>query len=249
MHLSHRDSDRILRFLPLLYAHVSSLIEFFQISLSLLQDFVGCDHCAWFDYEFTDRPILKVTLSRDYSLDPHILSQMEEALPSHPYIGHYQTHAMTAVRLSDLPRRVFLAHRDRYQDVYRRADIHHEMTLPLILSARSVIGVSVRRNTRDFTEGDRTVFDALQPHLQRAYANAQLVNDADAAALRLASAIGFDLTDREAQVGFWMAEGKTNSEIGLILGIGARTVEKHLEHILAKLGVENRTTAAVRLRQ
>ena len=40
-------------------------------------------------------------------------------------------------------------------------------------------------------------------------------------------------------------QGKTNEEIGIILQVSARTVEKHLEHILAKLGVENRTAAAL----
>jgi DNA-binding CsgD family transcriptional regulator len=248
VHLSPRDGDRILKLLPDLYAHAVPT-QFFESSLSLLQDFLGCDHCAWFDYEFTGRPRLKVTLSRGYDLDPHVLSQMEEALPSHPYIAHYQTHAMTAIRLSDLPRRLFLAHRDRYEDVYRRADIHHEMTLPLAMSPHWTRGVSVRRSIRDFTERDRTVLDLLQPHLRRAYANAQIVGDPDETTLISTSAMQFDLTYREAQVAFWLAQGKTNGEIGLILGIGTRTAEKHVEHILAKLDVENRTTAALQLRR
>ena len=130
MRLSHRDGDLMLNLLPLLYAHASP-IQFFQTSLSLLQDFIGCDHCAWYVYEFTDRGSLKVTLSRDYDLDPRVLSMMGEALQSHPYIAYYQTHALTAVRVSDLPRRDRLAHHDKYEDLYRRADIHHEITLPL----------------------------------------------------------------------------------------------------------------------
>jgi DNA-binding response OmpR family regulator/DNA-binding CsgD family transcriptional regulator len=51
------------------------------------------------------------------------------------------------------------------------------------------------------------------------------------------------LTPREAEVLFWMSEGKTNSEIGIILNSARRTVEKHVEHVLEKLGVENRTAA------
>ena len=42
----------------------------------------------------------------------------------------------------------------------------------------------------------------------------------------------------------WLARGKSNAEIGAILGISAATVGKHLEHIYPKLGVENRTAAA-----
>jgi DNA-binding CsgD family transcriptional regulator len=54
------------------------------------------------------------------------------------------------------------------------------------------------------------------------------------------------LTPREAEVLFWLSEGKTNAEIGLILNSARRTVEKHVEHILEKLNVENRS-AAIRL--
>jgi DNA-binding CsgD family transcriptional regulator len=54
------------------------------------------------------------------------------------------------------------------------------------------------------------------------------------------------LTPREAEVLAWVAQGKTNTEIAAILGTRPRTVHKHLDHISAKLGVENRTTAAAR---
>jgi len=52
------------------------------------------------------------------------------------------------------------------------------------------------------------------------------------------------LTPREAEVLGWIAQGKTNYEIGLILGACTGTVSKHVEHILTKLNVENRTSAA-----
>ena len=54
----------------------------------------------------------------------------------------------------------------------------------------------------------------------------------------------FGLTRREAEVLFWVTEGKTDWEIGVILGVSARTVQKHVEHILSKLGTETRTAAA-----
>lgn len=52
------------------------------------------------------------------------------------------------------------------------------------------------------------------------------------------------LTPREAEVLFWVAQGKTNPEIGIITEVKLTTVKKHLESIYQKLGVENRTTAA-----
>ena len=52
-----------------------------------------------------------------------------------------------------------------------------------------------------------------------------------------------ELTPREAEVLAWLTRGKTNAEIGRIARLSARTVEKHVEHICIKLGVENRTAA------
>lgn len=53
-----------------------------------------------------------------------------------------------------------------------------------------------------------------------------------------------NLTTREAQVLFWVGRGKPNRDISEILGISARTVNKHLEQIFSKLGIENRASAA-----
>jgi DNA-binding response OmpR family regulator/DNA-binding CsgD family transcriptional regulator len=54
----------------------------------------------------------------------------------------------------------------------------------------------------------------------------------------------FGVTGRESDVLLWIANGKTNREIGTILDMSPRTVNKHLEQIFKKLNVENRTSAA-----
>src|ERR1700742_2877156 len=51
-------------------------------------------------------------------------------------------------------------------------------------------------------------------------------------------------TAREGEVLSWLSKGKTNRDIAQILGLSPRTVDKHLEQIYSKLGVENRTAAA-----
>jgi DNA-binding response OmpR family regulator/DNA-binding CsgD family transcriptional regulator len=52
------------------------------------------------------------------------------------------------------------------------------------------------------------------------------------------------LTEREAEVLLWISRGKANREISEILGISPRTVNKHLEQIFEKMGIENRASAA-----
>ena len=51
------------------------------------------------------------------------------------------------------------------------------------------------------------------------------------------------LTRRESEVLLWLARGKSNRDIGQILDVSHRTVNKHLEQIYPKLGVEGRTAA------
>ena len=66
-------------------------------------------------------------------------------------------------------------------------------------------------------------------------------NDASAVESLIAT---FRLTRKEAEVLYWVVQGKTSKDIGDILGSSPRTVNKHLEHVFEKLGVETRTAAA-----
>ena len=69
----------------------------------------------------------------------------------------------------------------------------------------------------------------------------QRTDAGDGADERLANAA---LTPRETEVLSWLAKGKTNRDIAEILGMSPRTVNKHLEHVFEKLGVETRAAAA-----
>ena len=71
-----------------------------------------------------------------------------------------------------------------------------------------------------------------------------VLRDEDDAADTAALMAAFRLTQKEAEVLYWVTKGKTNKDIGDILGTSPRTVNKHLEHVFEKLGVETRTAAA-----
>ena len=102
------------------------------------------------------------------------------------------------------------------------------------------------RSVQDSIAADRQriLLELLRPHLDLACANARHVT-LQHSAHRSSELSKFGLTPRESHVADWLAVGKTNAEISVILGVSARTIEKHVERVLEKLGVENRTAAAI----
>jgi DNA-binding CsgD family transcriptional regulator len=95
---------------------------------------------------------------------------------------------------------------------------------------------------------ERGLIELIRPHLGDLVRIAQAVDDARAA-WGVPSPARFALgrlTEREREVLRWLAGGKTDRDIGIILGISPRTVHKHLQRIYEKLGVETRTAAVVR---
>lgn len=71
-----------------------------------------------------------------------------------------------------------------------------------------------------------------------------VVRETSDAAVIAAIGQGFQLTAREAEALYWVVRGKTNKDIGEIVGSSPMTVKKHLERVFNKLGVETRTAAA-----
>ena len=72
-----------------------------------------------------------------------------------------------------------------------------------------------------------------------------LVTEAECAERWIVRLRDLKLTHREAEVLLWVSRGKTNHEIGMIIGAKCDTIRTHVGSILRKLSVENRTAAAV----
>jgi DNA-binding CsgD family transcriptional regulator len=118
-----------------------------------------------------------------------------------------------------------------YNDYYRRIRIDHAIALPIYVRDGLLVSFVLNRTRRDFTDRERALLDVLKPHLARIYRRINTVGQ---------------LTTREAEVLRWVSAGKSDAQIGAILRISARTVQKHLQNIYDKLGVESRTAAAMR---
>ena len=113
---------------------------------------------------------------------------------------------------------------------------------------RAVPGeLRVQPQRQRFTDRDRDLAEVMRPHLSNLYRLGVAIEKtralpADAPFDRAAA----PLTSREREVLDWVAAGKTNRDVAAILGASPRTVEKHLERIYEKLGVETRTAAVMR---
>jgi DNA-binding CsgD family transcriptional regulator len=152
----------------------------------------------------------------------------------HPLVRYhaYQRGANTQ-RISDsLPLEQF-RRSALYNDYYRRIRIDHAMALPIYVRGGLLVSFVLNRTRRDFTDRERALLEVMRPHLARIF--------------RKANSLG-GLTAREAEVLRWVAAGKSDAQIGAILRISARTVQKHLQNVYDKLGVESRTAAASRAR-
>ena len=135
-----------------------------------------------------------------------------------------------------------------YNDYYRPIRIEHVMAVPIHVDGRFLVSFVFNRGGSAFSDRDRDLAEVMRPHLANLYRLSVAVENARA----LPADAPFDraaapLTAREREVLDWVAAGKTNRDVAAILGASPRTVEKHLERIYEKLGVETRTAAVMRV--
>jgi DNA-binding CsgD family transcriptional regulator len=157
----------------------------------------------------------------------------------HPLVrAHGRNPAAATKRICDLvPSEAFLE-TPLYNDYYRPIGIRHAMALPIYVDRRLLVSFVFNRASSAFGERELQLAETLRPHLANLYRLTGANTPVNTTAL----------TAREREVLEWVAAGKTNRDIAAILGARPRTIEKHLERIYEKLGVETRTAAAARAR-
>ena len=107
-----------------------------------------------------------------------------------------------------------------------------QAALPVRLPGSS-LGFALNRD-RIITDEEITMLELLQPHVERVLSRSTQY---------LTLPTEKPLTPREREVLHWVAEGKRDAEIAVILGNSVRTVEQHVRICLRKLGVETRVAA------
>lgn len=245
--IAARDVDLLQRSALALHSHRD--IESFRRAVpGIFLDAIPADYFsmqdARVDFKKRTARVLNIWESRPLRAGVRI-RPTEGTLFEHPFMKHAMKHGLGgALRLSD-----FLT-----MPELRRTALYREVMQPLgfgrVLSIGALghLGLATLTFMRgeiapDFTERDRHMLELLHPHFLQARSN--LERETHLRANRSTSLAACGLTPRETEVALWLAQGKTNSEIGIILGAPVRTVEKHVERILRKMGAENRASAAL----
>ncbi|HTQ95765.1 MAG TPA: LuxR C-terminal-related transcriptional regulator [Candidatus Acidoferrum sp.] len=212
----------------------------------LLLRLIRADHFSLVGYEMCPAKgtaVLADLVESDKRLPAGVVPEWERSVWTHPYTRYFiGGKAVTALKFSDFFTSRELRGSQYWELICRVLRYDRNMTLP-VQTGRGIAAISYGRKGRDFTERDRNMLNLLRPHFNQAYQNARLYTERQ---LRNAKPLAhYGLLPREAEVARWVGCGKTNPEIATILQISPRTVEKHMERILTKLGVENRTAAAL----
>lgn len=246
MQLAPRDFGAVARILPELY-RLRPECQFLSESTVLLREILRFDHGGWHVFDLASLSVRTLVVDSDVPLTPQRQQLVERGLSDHPFTALWPSVGNTTLLLSDFAQARRERHRAEHPELYRELDIGESMALPVTVRDGEFWGLAFSNHRFGcFTERDRCVLNLLQPHLATALSNSrQFSAIVSARAVEIPS----DLTPREAEIAIWLAGGKTNWEIGVICNISVRTVEKHVERLLQKLHVENRTAAAVAIRE
>jgi DNA-binding CsgD family transcriptional regulator len=169
-------------------------------------------------------------------------------MPNHPVLKHLlTTDDLTPRAISDFLTTTDYHRLDLYCEFFRPLKVEDQLTVAISRrSPERLSGISVDRDSCSFSERERQLLTRLRPHLSAAHDNALVFSRALAGPkTREAASADLDrLSERQHEILTNVARGYTNAQIALLLGISPGTVRKHVENILVRLSVPNRTAAA-----
>ncbi len=239
-------------------------------ALRSIKEVLGVDSTIYAEFSPRWQPLSIASDCPEYAaLRSKYHPALEAHLSEHPLVSNYAKAIRRGVsKISDFATQSRFRRLGVYNDYYRPLGVNYQIAfeLPAKLKngkAKGKLCTYVFGRTRgDFSERDRTLLHLMLPYLAYTYRTlsdrARLCQIDSVFKKRFDKAIWmneeitipscaldlFHLTPREREVLEWVAKGKTNREIGIILGVSSRTVQKHLDHLFIKLRVESRMAAA-----
>ena len=244
--LSPEDYEQILSLLPALYLlqDLAALpTTMMRIAAALIPNLC----CTYNELRPTTRSVLVAYEPEEWRarLEPHVAAA-EHYLDQHPVYAHVRkTGDGDARAISDFLPEESWRHTGFASTITEPIGIRDTLVFCLVAANASQIFIALNRGQWGFSTRDKQVANLLRSHFTAAYNNSLAFTESQALASLAAPTTG--LSRRESEVLEWLVQGKTNSEIGQILSISVRTVEKHVEMIYRKLGVETRTGAILRM--
>jgi DNA-binding CsgD family transcriptional regulator len=239
-------SDRQLRG-ALEFVHAAASADasepFPQPVLDLLGRVVPGEFVGYSEWELSTRP--RATASVDV---PTVPTPAEVAEARAAYCSTYplsivlRASETRPLAISDFLTLSQLHRLDYYDQVLRPFRIEHQLRLWLSAprAKTRLFQFSRRGGQGDFGEPDRSLLEFLRPFLVAVRERFEFRT----ASRPSASTV---LTERETEILHWIARGKTNQEVALLLFVSPHTIRKHLENAYRKLGVHTRTAAVARL--
>lgn len=170
-------------------------------------------------------------------LSADVNAALRRHLPDNPmYLRRHRATSISDV----LPRRAW-QRSALYGEAYGRLGQQDGLGIDIALGADQVLTLNTTRARRGFNERERLGLDLLRPHVLQ-HAHRLDARSRMREVLQTPQAMS-RLTAREREVLHWVADGRSNAAIALLLGIRPGTVKRHLENLYAKLGVDGRGEA------
>ena len=216
-------------------------VSLFKAISGLVEDVVlSMDSTRLMDGKAESRNTKEGTMSQE------MRSLLLQLLPENPAAPALRAGARGLLRVTDFVTQREFERTALYNEIMRPNDIRYQLLIPLELPGHIAV-VSINRRSH-FSQAESRKLRLFSPHLVRAHCNAQTITKlrafaSDVPQPELLRILG--LTAQESHIMHWLIQGKRDSEIAQILDSKTRTVEKHIQHIFTKLGVETRTAAAL----
>ena len=191
---------------------------------------------TWFSADEVDQNTGKINHKVGRNLESYagLVEGVVKFGHENPVVAHLAKAFAPALRISDFMSFNKFSRTGYYSEVLVNLTGYRDQAAVLIRLPNCLMSFTLNRETQ-FTEEEKMMLELLQPHLERVLYRATEY---------LALPASPPLTPREREVLHWLAEGKRDEEISVILQMKPRTVHQHVRAILQKLDAETRTAAA-----
>ena len=244
--------DRLMEAVEIIHSHPQG--NFQERVLSACQR-LSPESCN--SYEFWDRRTGSHQGSLNVPYDPKDIQErfarIGELVPiQNPCFPHIMAGLSAPLRLSDLTSLRQFRQTEFHEVAFAPVELRHQVAMPFQTETH-LSGITFNKGgQKDYTQEDMKMIHMLGRHTALAHQTHLVLDEAkkqkpqvEAADHTVLRRVG--LSRREAEVLHWIAQGKRDREIAMILSISYRTVTNHVRAILTKLKVDTRTAAAMAL--